>query len=103
MEGEPGIIPGTTGQVDPYSAFPIAGDAGLAEGTGTGQFGIAPIVEAGTSTIGGAVTGIWHWLNRPFTSPMSAIDVFLLVGIVLTAVLVWNLVLYHIRIAAEAV
>jgi hypothetical protein len=34
---------------------------------------------------------------------MAPTDVFILVGVVLIAAIVWNLVLYHIRIAAEAI
>jgi hypothetical protein len=95
-----GIEPGTTSAVDPYSAFPIAGDAGAAAGTGTGQHGVAPLTGNGGS-MGGAVNSVWSWLNEPFTTPLSMIDVFLLVGTILIAIIMWNLILYHIRIAGE--
>jgi hypothetical protein len=45
---------------------------------------------------------VWQWLNAPFTTNMSPIDVGLLVGTVIIAILVWNLILYHLRIAAES-
>jgi hypothetical protein len=34
---------------------------------------------------------------------MSPQSVFMLVGVVLVAIVLWNLILYHIRIAAEAI
>lgn len=104
-EGLAGTVPGTTLNADPYSAFPIAGDFGQAEGDGTGRFGVTPlgvgsgITGAATST----VTGVWDWLNAPFKRPMSITSLFLLVGFVLVAIVLWNLILYHIRIAAETI
>lgn len=97
-----GILPGTTYAVDPSSAYPIAGYTGITSGTGTGQHGTAPVI-GGNSTMGGAITSVWDWLNKPFTTPMSPVEVGLLVGTVIVAILVWNLILYHIRIAAETI
>lgn len=97
-----GIEPGTTGQVDPYSAFPVAGDTGAAAGTGAGQHGVKPLVGNG-GTIVNAVNSVWDWLNTPFRSPMSPIDITLLIGVILIAIIIWNLVLYHVRIAAETI
>ena len=98
-----GILPGTTGQVDPSSAWPIAGSTGIAQGQGVGQFGVSPMTDGITGTVGGAVTDVWAWINKPFTSAMSPVDVFILVGIVIVAAIAWNLTLYHIRIAAESI
>lgn len=98
-----GTVPGTTGNADPSSAWPIAGDAGMAAGDGTGRFGITPLVSGQTGAIGGAVTDVWDWLNKPFTTPLAPFDVFLLVGVVLIAAVIWNLILYHVRIAAESI
>ena len=98
-----GIMPGTTGQVDPSSAWPIAGSTGIAQGQGVGQQGITPMAGDITGSVGNAVTDVWSWINRPFTSSMAPVDVFLLVGVVIVAAIVWNLVLYHIRIAAETI
>ena len=98
-----GILPGTTGNVDPSSAFPIAGSTGVALGQGVGQQGVSPMTDGITGTVGNAVTDVWAWLNKPFTSYLAPVDVFLLVGIVIIAAVVWNLVLYHVRIAAEAI
>lgn len=95
-----GILPGTTGAVDADSAFPVAGDTGLASGTGTGQYGINP--DLGGTSMGDAISSVWDWLNKPFRTPMSPIDIGLLIGVIIIAILVWNLLLYHIRIAAEA-
>lgn len=97
-----GLLPGTTEAADPFSAFPIAGQAGTALGTGTGQHGLAP-QPSGGGTASNAITHIWDWINAPLTQPMSPSGLFLLVGIVIVAILLWNLILYHIRIAAEAI
>lgn len=101
--GQLGVLPGTTTNADPMSAFPLAGDTGIAQGTGTGQHGVTPLIAGGAMGASGAVTSVWHWLNEPFTHPLAPINLFLLVGIVLIAALVWNLILYHIRIAGEAI
>lgn len=95
-----GVMPGTTNAVDPSSAFPIAGSTGLAAGTGTSQHGITPILGG---TMADTITAIWDWLNTPFRRPMSPVTLFAIVGSLLIAVIVWNLILYHIRIAAEAI
>jgi hypothetical protein len=94
-----GTIPGTTGNVDP-NAQGIAGSSGIAYGTGTGQNGQ---VLAKGQTMGSGVTGIYEWLNAPFSTPLDPISVVLLVGIVLVAIIGWNFVLYHVRIAAESI
>jgi hypothetical protein len=100
-----GIVPGTTGAVDPSSAWPVAGSTGVVEGGGVGQHGVTPLplLGSGDATVTDAVNDVWEWLNTPFSTPMSAINVFALVGTVLVALLMWNLILYHIRIAAEAI
>jgi hypothetical protein len=95
-----GLLPGTTGAVDWSSAAPVAGDYGLSQGTGTGQHGITPLMGNG-GTMTDAVNGVWAWLNTPFQTPMSPYAIGLLVGVVIVAVIVWNLLIYHIRIAAE--
>lgn len=100
--GLAGVMPGTTIAADPYSSHPTAGDTGIATGVGAGQHGLVPLLQNG-GTVTDAVQAVWGWLNRPFTQPMSAMGVFTLVGAVLIAVIVWNLILYHIRIAAEAI
>jgi tetrahydromethanopterin S-methyltransferase subunit H len=97
--GLAGVLPGTTGQADPWSAYPVAGSTGIATGTGAGKFGFAPI----GGTMVNAFESIWDWLNEPFKTPMSPINIGLLVGIVIVSILMWNLILYHIRIAAEAI
>ena len=101
-EPDLGVLPGTTGQVDPSSAYPIAGTTGIALGTGTQQHGIAPMLtDQGGVT--GAVDSLWRWLNRPFTEAMSLVDIWILVGVVILSIIAWNFVLYHVRIAAEAI
>lgn len=95
-----GIAPGTTQNVSP-NAPGIAGSAGTALGIGTGRFGFQTV--AGDAMDNNPFTAAWNWLNKPFTTPLSSAEIFLLVGVVLVAILLWNLILYHIRIAAEAV
>jgi hypothetical protein len=97
-----GVLPGTTINVDPASAFPVAGQAGVAAGTGTGAHGITPLT-GGSGAMTDALDQVWDWLNEPFTRPMSPTGIFLTVGAVLIAILIWNLILYHIRIAAESI
>lgn len=99
--GDAGIVPGTTGAVDPFSAHPTAGEAGTATGSGTGQHGLAPILSGGT--MADTVSGLWNWLNTPFQRPMSPVTIFAITGSILIAIVLWNLILYHIRIAAEAI
>jgi hypothetical protein len=96
------LLPGTTLAVDPTSAFPIAGSTGAASGVGAGQQGIVPLVPTGGSLTDG-INDVWDWLNTPFTEPMSPWDLLLMVGIVLFGIIFWNLILYHIRIAAETI
>jgi hypothetical protein len=99
--GLAGVIPGTTLAADPYSSHPTAGEAGAAQGTGTGQHGIVPILGGGT--VGDTITAIWDWLNTPFNRPMSPVTIFAITGSIVIAIVLWNLILYHIRIAAEAI
>jgi hypothetical protein len=97
-----GLMPETTGQVDQSSAWPIAGSTGVVQGTGAGQHGIAPLFVNG-GTMGDAFNSVWGWLNEPFTSKLSPVGIFALIGTILVAMLLWNLILYHMRIAAEAI
>lgn len=95
-----GVVPGTTINVDPSSAWPIAGSAGTALGTGTGQQGITP--QAGGMTVGNVMQGFWDWLNAPLTQPISAYSIFLIIGAISASWILWALIFYHIRIAAES-
>lgn len=97
-----GVMEGTTSQVDQSSAWPIAGSTGVASGTGTSQHGITPLLGSGGS-MSGAINGVWAWLNKPFTTPFSPVTTFAAVGAVIVAILLWNLILYHVRIAAESI
>lgn len=97
-----GVLPGTTGFAD--QAMPgVAGSAGLVEGTGTGQHGVAPILGQIGGGVGTAFQSVWDWLNTPFKTPLRPTDIFLLIGIVIVGVILWNIFLYHIRIAAETI
>jgi hypothetical protein len=103
LDSSLGILPGTTGAVDPSSAWPIAGGTGTATGAGVGQYGVTPLLGSGDATVTDAINDVWEWLNTPFNTPMNMVDVFLLIGTVIIAVMAWNLILYHIRIAAETI
>ncbi len=74
---------------------------GVATGTGTGQHGFSPTFT-GDLSLGGAVQNLWTWLNEPFSRPLSPVGLTMIVGAILVAVILWNFILYHIRIAAEA-
>ena len=95
-----GILPGTTQQVDP-NAPGVAGSTGIASGTGAGQHGVQNIF--GSASMGNPFTAVWQWINTPFQTPMSPYTVSVLIGIILISIIGWNLILYHIRIAAEAI
>jgi hypothetical protein len=97
-----GVMEGTTNAVDQYSAFPIAGSTGVAMGTGTSQHGVTPLLGNGGG-MSGAVNGVWSWLNKPFSTPFSPVTTFAAVGAVIVAILLWNMILYHVRIAAESI
>ena len=99
-----GFMPGETQNADPESAYPLTGQAGAASGTGVGQHGIAPVTSNGMGgSAMGAVQTVWRWLNTPFQTPMAPTTVFALVGVILVAVILWNMILYHVRIAAETI
>jgi hypothetical protein len=98
-----GLLPGETMNADPSSAYPIAGSTGIAAGTGTSQHGIAPLLSGTGGTVSDAINGVWQWLNTPFNSKLSPVTVFAYVGAILVAIVLWNLILYHVRIAAETI
>ena len=98
-----GLLPGETMNADPSSAYPIAGSTGIAMGTGTSQHGIAPLLSGTGGTVSDGINSIWEWLNEPFNSRMSIVTVFGYVGAILIAIIAWNLLLYHVRIAAETI
>ena len=98
-----GVMPGTTINSDPSSAYPIAGSTGIASGTGTSQHGIAPLLGGNGGAVSDAINDVWEWLNTPFQSKLSPVTVFAYVGAVLVAIILWNLILYHVRIAAETI
>lgn len=98
-----GVLPGTTGNLDPGSANKPAGAAGWSLGTGTGQHGVIPVVTGVTSGVKGVVNDFTTWINKPFTTPMTPGSLTMIVGTIFVAVVLWNFVLYHVRIAAEAI
>lgn len=94
-----GAIPGTTGFAD-ADAPGVAGSTGIAYGTGTSQHGIS---LGGGLMSGNPFSTLWNWLQTPFKTPLSATDMFLLVGVILVSIVLWNIILFHIRIAAETI
>ena len=76
--------------------------SGTALGTGTGSHGIV-VPYSGGGTMNGLVGEINGWFHAPFTTPLDPVDVFLIVGIIIVSIIVWNLILYHVRIAAETI
>ena len=49
------------------------------------------------------VTDAKDMLTAPFRQKLDILHLFMLTGIVLVSVMVWMMILYHIRIAAEAI
>lgn len=90
-----GIVPGTTQNLDPS----LSPGSGIASGSGTGQAGVSTMGDTDRE----GINGIWDWLHEPFRTPLDTIDIVLLVGIVVLAIWLWGLVLYHVRIAAETI
>lgn len=97
-----GVLPGTTGNLDPSTTNQPAGAAGLAVGTGTGRFGIVPLAAELGGDLGTVVNDFWDWLKTPF-GPISPLNLSIIVGVLFLAIFGWNLFLYHVRIAAEAI
>lgn len=93
-----GILPGTTGFAD-ADVPGTSGFVGEALGTGNSRFGWT-LSNTGNGGMD-PFSDLWEWLNKPFTTPLAATDIFLLIGIVLVSIILWNIILYHIRIAAE--
>lgn len=100
MDYTAGTLPGTTQQADPFAPG-VAGSAGASLGTGTGQHGAVPVEAGPGGGIMDAFKTVFDWLHQPFIGGASPSDVFLLVGIVLVGIIAWNLILFHIRVAAE--
>jgi hypothetical protein len=73
---------------------------GMALGTGTGQQGNVPVAS---NDNGGFLDSIFDWFTQPLVGNVSAVGVFKLVGAVFFAIILWNLILYHIRIAGEEI
>jgi hypothetical protein len=97
-----GVLPGTTSQADPWAAG-VAGSTGVSVGTGTGQHGVVPIEGLTGGGVAGAIQHVWDWINKPFTTPLSTVEITLIVGVILVAVILWQFILFHIRIAAETI
>ena len=76
--------------------------SGVAMGTGAGQHGYSPVLALGGSSVSQALNSLWAWLNEPFKAPLSPMGLAMIVGALLIAVILWNFILYHIRIAAES-
>lgn len=73
---------------------------GIAEGTGTGPQGAIatsnPVQNLGLQSL-------VDWLKAPFTQPLDPLSLFLIVGVVIVSVVLWNFILFHIRLAAETI
>jgi hypothetical protein len=76
---------------------------GVASGTGTGQHGVVPVASNGNGTIAGYFASLNAWLKAPFMGVVSPQGIFLLIGAIAISLILWNLILYHIRIASEAI
>ena len=80
---------------------------GIALGTGTGSHGVA--LMNGQDSTGGLwgggnpLSAALAWLHAPFSTPLDPLSLFLIVGVIAVAIIAWNLILYHVRIAAETI
>jgi len=70
-------------------------------GTGTGPYGAVTVPTYGGGTVGDGIKSVFAWLNAPFTHPMNPTTVFLIVGVILVSLLAWNMILFHLRLAAQ--
>jgi hypothetical protein len=86
--------------MDPTLAALGFDETGVSAGTGAGIQGHSPLLGSGGSMTNG-INAVWDWLNKPFTTPMSPVGIAMIVGAIIVAMILWNMVLYHIRIAAE--
>jgi hypothetical protein len=85
--------------MDPTTAAAFGLDpSGYSEGTGTGTQGHTTLLSGGPMD---AFSSVWRWLNEPLAGSMSPVALSLLVGVILVALILWNIVLMHIRLAAE--
>ncbi len=41
------------------------------------------------------------WVEAPFVSSVSILDLFLMTGLVMVFIAVWGMILYHIRLAGK--
>lgn len=99
-----GLLPGTTQNLDPSSAANPAGAAGISIGTGTGRFGTIPMQSnLGGGTVGNVVQEFKDWLDTPFKTPLDPMTLVIVVGTIMVAIIGWNFILYHVRIAAETI
>ena len=78
---------------------PTADNSGLALGTGTGPHGV--IAQSQGNTAVSAIDSVLNWLKAPLTEQWSPQEIFLIVGIIIASFIGWNMILYHIRLAAE--
>jgi hypothetical protein len=74
--------------------------SGIAEGTGTGPHGV---VAGSSSNNPLGIGSVVQWLKEPFTTPLDPMSLFLIVGVILVSIIMWNFILFHIRLAAETI
>lgn len=54
-----------------------------------------------SGTISHVVISLENLAKEPLTEPFDATTVFLIVGIIIISVIVWNFLLYYMRVAVE--
>jgi len=47
--------------------------------------------------MGNLITGINSWLHEPFTTPLDTVQIFLLVGLLMIALIFWGRILAAMR------
>lgn len=49
------------------------------------------------------VSDVRSWFEEPIVGQVDPVHLFLLTGIVIVSVVLWNLILMHVRLAAEEI
>jgi len=81
----------------------IAPTGGIAQGTGTGRYGVVTTPTMGGGTIGSGIASVFSWINEPFTRPLNPGVLFLIVGVIILSIMAWNMILFHLRLASETI
>lgn len=80
---------------------PTANNSGVAQGLGTGPYG-AVAIPSGNSAMT-ALQSVLNWINAPLTEQWSPKFIVEVIGLILIGFIFWNMIIFHVRLAAEAI